>query len=448
MADRIKETMDGTLGHFWTDINNVHDLDKSDDGYARLVDGSLFHVSTLRTREFNDWSRLNERLPRPEVVYGMTAATRSLFFDIAGVAQNNVMGPRASTQTLRTRGVVVDVPFELLQSTNFLAVEVRIPEVTTWSGLQGVSETVRRFEDNRPKTYTAATIETEPLEIEIRRGLKLTLDTTWSVDGPDDKRTLSTPLVVSTESKTPRTWDQHLVPLIAVQDLINLAYEGFVPAERGTVKFKCRDDGRPRSASQVWNSRLMTVPRGVSRPNSMSEYPLFHLHQIGGVRGVRNWIRLDHRYPRATGPIANTFRYGTTGAEVRLIEIALALEYWTSVHKKLGREWAKPRKRKKANEPLPMSVGRHVGPAFTEFVGDLDKWSDLFWNTYRSLKHAPSFEYDPIDVQILGDAGALLLLGELLNRVAETRQPMDLLCRSHRTEHLIQNVRRLVESAQ
>jgi hypothetical protein len=177
----------------------------------------------------------------------------------------------------------------------------------------------------------------------------------------------------------------------------------------------------------------------------MTEIPLFYLGHIGGVRGLRNWIRLDHDYPRATGPITNMYRYGASGAEVRLIEIALGLEYWTKAHRELGRAWAKPRKRtKKTYEPLPMSVGRHVGPTFTEFVGDLDKWSDKSWDSCNYLKHAPTFEYNAYEVQTLGDTGALLLLGALLNRVAGNKVPMKVLCQSHRTENLKQNVRRLV----
>ncbi len=437
--------MDGTLGHFWTELSDVYDLDKSGDGYANLVDDSLFHVRTLRTRQFHrDFAGASDRLPRPDAVYAMTASTRSLFFDIAGVSRNNVMGQAASTQTIRTRGVVVKVPFSVIEDGNFTEVEVRIPEVTGWSGLMGVSEEVQLDAAGLPETWTASTIDVEPLEIEIRRGLKLILTTTWSVEGPDDKRILSTPLVIGTASKTPKPWHQHLIPLIAVQDLINLAYEGFVPAEHGTVQFKCKEDGRPRQTPQMWNSRLMTVPRGVSKPNSMTEFPMFYLAHIGGVRGLRNWIRLDHEYPRATGPITNIYRYGASGAEVRLIEIALGLEYWTKVHRQLGRAWAVPRKQKKKTEPLPMSVGRHVGPTFAEFVGDLDKWSTMFWDTYNSLKHAPTFEYNPSDIVTLGDSGALLLLGALLNRIAGSKRPMEVLCQSHRTEHLKQNVRRLM----
>jgi hypothetical protein len=67
MADRMRETMDGTLGHFWTELSEVYTLDKSRDGYVRLVDNNLFHIGTLRTREFNsEFGRNQERLARPK----------------------------------------------------------------------------------------------------------------------------------------------------------------------------------------------------------------------------------------------------------------------------------------------------------------------------------------------------------------------------------------------
>jgi hypothetical protein len=91
-----------------------------------------------------------------------------------------------------------------------------------------------------------------------------------------------------------------------------------------------------------------------------------------------------------------------------------------------------------------MSIGRHVGPAFAEFVGDLDRWSQLFWETYNSLKHAPNFEYDPQEVDLLGEIGALLLLGALLNRAAENNSPMRVLCQSHRTHMMGYNMRKLL----
>lgn len=448
MEDRLRDTMAGTLGHFWMNFDDVYDLDEADDGYVRLADDDLFHISTLRTRAFNSGFGTNrEQLPTPDAIYAMTNVTRSIFFDIAGVSQSNVMGERASTQTVRTRGVIVNVPLAALKDDKFLTVELEIPQVTRWAGLTSIRQEIVPASGNRGKQYKAETVEHDPIELEIRRGLKLKLDSTWHVDGPDDRRTINAPLVVGTSTRTPRKWHDHLVPLLAVQDLVNLAHQGFVPAEKAMVEFKIENDGRPRDSATLWNSRLMTVPRkgGVSSPKSMTEVPLFRLGHIGGVQGLRNWIRLDHQHGRATGPLTNAYRYGSTGVEVHLIEIATAMEYWTKIHRELGRAWAQPRRlRRRANEPLPMSIGRHVGPAFTEFVGDLDRWSQLFWDTYNSLKHAPNFEYDPSEVQLLGDTGELLLLGVLLNRVACNKTPMKVLCKSHRTHMLGYKTRKLL----
>ncbi|MGD1172164.1 hypothetical protein [Mycobacterium seoulense] len=448
MGDRLRDTMDGTLGHFWTNFADVYNLDKADDGYVRLADDDLFHISTLRTREFNSGFGANrDQLPMPDAVYAMTNVTRSIFFDIAGVSQSNVMGERASTQTVRTRGVIVNVPLAALKDDKFLAVELQIPHVTRWAGLTSIRQEIVPPSGSRGKQYKAETVEVDPLVLEIRRGLNLKLDSTWDVDGPDDRRTINAPLVVGTSSRTPRKWHDHLVPLLAVQDLINLAHEGFVPAEKARVEFKLEDDGRPRDSATLWNSRLMALPRkgGVSSPKSMTEVPLFQLAHIGGVRGLRNWTRLVHQHGRATGPITNAYRYGTPGVEVHLIEIATGMEYWTKVHRELGRAWAQPRRiRRGIYEPLPTSIGRHVGPAFAEFVGDLDQWSQLFWDTYNSLKHAPNFEYDPSKVQLLGDTGELLLLGALLNRVAGNNVPTKALCQSHRTHMVGYNMRELL----
>lgn len=440
--------MDGTLGHFWTNVGDVYDLDKAADGYVRLADDDLFHIGTLRTRQYlSEFGKNSDRLPMPETIYAMTNVTRSIFFDIAGVSQSNVMGQRASTQTVRTRGVIVNVPLAELKDDKFLTVELEIPQVTRWAGLTSIREESVAPSGNKGKQYKAETVDVEPLEVEIRRGFSLKLDSTWHVNGPDDRRTINAPLVVGTSSRTPRKWHDHLVPLLSVQDLINLAHEGFVPAEQARVEFRIDDDGRPRESATLWNSRLMALPRrgGVSGPESMTEVPLFYLGHIGGVQGLRNWIRLDHDHARATGPITNAYRYGATGVEVHLIEIATGMEYWTKVHRRLGRAWAQPRRvSRRVNEALPMAIGRHVGPAFAEFVGDLDRWSQLFWETYNSLKHAPNYEYDPSEVQLLGDTGELLLLGALLNRVAGNKVPMKALCHSHRTHMLGYNMRKLL----
>jgi hypothetical protein len=232
--------MEGTLGHFWTDLNDVYELDKSHDGYVRLVDGSLFHIDSLRTQRYIDEFGTNrERVPTSAVVYGMTGTTPSMFFDLAGVSQSNVMGQRASTQNTRMRGLVTRVPLDDIEEGRFTTVEMTIPEVTRWSGLIGVSEKVDRADDTgRAKSWEAKTRDVKPLEIKLHRNRKVVLSTTWSVEGPTDKRILSTPLEIGSISDRPLPWHEHVQALMAVQDLINLAYEGFVPAEKAAVHFK------------------------------------------------------------------------------------------------------------------------------------------------------------------------------------------------------------------
>jgi hypothetical protein len=101
MGDELRETLDGTLGHFWLSSADVYKLDKSMDGYVRLAEDNLFHIDTLRTREFNSGFGMNEdRLPQPEAVYGMTSSTRTIFFDIAGVSQSKAS--QSSDTTRRT----------------------------------------------------------------------------------------------------------------------------------------------------------------------------------------------------------------------------------------------------------------------------------------------------------------------------------------------------------
>ncbi len=91
-----------------------------------------------------------------------------------------------------------------------------------------------------------------------------------------------------------------------------------------------------------------------------------------------------------------------------------------------------------------MAVGRFVGPAFANYVGDLLKWSDKFWDAYNNLKHSPNFEYDSSDIDVLADSGALLLQGARLNRIAQNKSLMIELCNSHRTQRLKASIQDLL----
>jgi hypothetical protein len=437
----LDETMNGTLGHFWTELTDVYNYNRSNDGYVRLVDDAIFHIDTLRTKQHLAEFGTNEARPSsPAAVYAMTGAIPSLFFDSAGISRQNIMGDAASTQNIRMRGVVTGVPLDNIADSKFVSVEVSIPEVTRWSGLLGVTEKFERGRRGGPNSWSAKTRHFDPIEVEIRRGHKLVLSTTWSVEGPPDRRIIRSPLEIGSMSERALPWHEHLRPLVAVQDLINLAYEGFVPVEQARVHFKYKDGTRPLIGPAMWNSRLMAVHKGVQKPKSMTEFPMFYLAQLKGAVGLRNWIRLERKHSRATGPVTKRYRFGTSGAEVRLAEVAMGIEYWTAAHRRTA-QWTKQQGNK---EPLPAALGRYVGPAFAEFVGDLDVWSQKFWDTYTSLKHVPNYEYDVYEIVALANSGALRLQGALLNRVALNKRLMKALCDSYRTYNLRQMIQEVV----
>lgn len=47
----------------------------------------------------------------------------------------------------------------------------------------------------------------------------------------------------------------------------------------------------------------------------------------------------------------------------------------------------------------------------------------MFWDHYNGLKHNPSFQPDPHEVRVLAESGYLLLVAELLDRVAGSKEP-------------------------
>jgi len=135
-------------------------------------------------------------------------------------------------------------------------------------------------------------------------------------------------------------------------------------------------------------------------------------------------------------------RYGTQNVETRLMEIAAAIEYWVSAHRRSA-QWAR---RSLGKGSFAANLAARVGNPFAEFVGDPMKWSRKFWSTNNLLKHEPNSEYDGYEVSLLADTGAVLLQSALLNRVARTTVPARVICDSHRYYHLGAKIRELLLS--
>lgn len=157
--------------------------------------------------------------------------------------------------------------------------------------------------------------------------------------------------------------------------------------------------------------------------------PIFHLSHLGGIQGLARWVRLTNKHPRAVASVVAPFRRGQISDEVRLLELAAAIEYWVAAHRRRG-AWTK----KGANPAEAM--GHHLGSAFSGWVGDVAKWADKLNSSYNSLKHDPSYVSDPLTLRALQESASLALTAEVLNRVAGNKQPAQRIFADYRIQQV------------
>jgi hypothetical protein len=447
MADRLQELMEGTTGHFWTRIDDVLDLTEAANGHVELKDDDLLHIETLTSLELVRSMYASSTAAReiPRAIYGSTKPAGAVFYDVAGLSSNNIIGGvRASSTAYRLRSVLCGVNLRNIASDKLTRMLVTFPRIMFWSGIGGVATKVEKDELGRSLSIEARLRSAKDISAPTRRGIKLSFSSHWSIEGPDDVRLLKNPLAVITESAKPKDWWDHLEPILAVQDLIDMAYQGFVVGDVGTADIEVKqEDSRARSP-ELWISRLMIVPPGSKAPKSMTELPVFNLPQIGGIRGVDGWVELTHKYGRATGPVSKIYRFGSgLAAETRCMEIAAAIDYWSGIHRQGGVGWAAS-----SNGTLTEVLAKFVGPAFAEFVGDIKVWSKIFRHTNNQIKHEPYFSYDAEDVYTVTRSAEILLQSALLNRIARNKKMTHIICDSHRNYNVGIDVRKIVDRGQ
>ncbi|BBY37839.1 hypothetical protein MMAN_19730 [Mycobacterium mantenii] len=445
MDDRLQELMDGTTGHFWTKIDEVLNLAEAANGHVELKDDDLLHIETLTSLDFmRSVHALSSTAGReiPSTIYGATKPAAAVFYDLAGYSSNRVIGgARASSAVYRARAVLCGVNLRNIASDKLTRMLVTIPNVMNWAGIGGVVAKIGKDDIGRSKSIDATARQANKRIAPKRHGITLSFSSHWSVQGPDDVRLLKNPLAVVTESDKPKAWWDLLEPILAVQDLINMAYQGFVVADDATADIDVKEEDPYRRSPELWLSRMMTVPAGSKVPKSMTEFPVFNLPQIGGIRGVDGWIELTRKYGRATGPISKIYRFGSgLAAETRCMEIAAAIDYWSEIHRRAGLAWAH-----KSKGTLTEVLAKFAGSAFEEFVGDIKVWSKIFRHTNNQIKHEPVFSYDPDDVFTIARSAEILLQSALLNRIARNKKMTDIVCDSHRNYNVGVDVRKIVE---
>ena len=368
----------------------------------------------------------------PDSLVASTSVTGAIFHDVRGLTSNSSLGSfRPPTRIYRAGAVVVGAPIDRLQSDKLRSVTAFFPGISAWAGMSAAEEARKENETGGLQSWSVK-LESGADEIaSLPGGRELKLSTHWSVDGPYDRRVIYAPISMTVSNKDPAHWAEFMQPLLAFQGLISMAHTGLVLADGGLAELDLQKDA-PRGQNPTWwTARLMRQDPGARLPKSMNEFPSFYLDTVGGIEGVRRWVQLAKRYPRAVGPVIAMHRYGPAAAETRLLEVAAAMEYWVGVHRHTT-AWAK----KGTHESIAHAMATRGGSAFAAWVKDSQKWAETFWAMYNTLKHNPNGTYDVLDVHRLAESGMRLLQCVLLNRVAGTVTPARSICSSHQNYEL------------
>lgn len=425
MADPTRQVLDGNVGFFWPQANSgVADLDDEGvvRGYIHQSEDSLIEIRALD--ETPDLPGLIDGTSRSETValFGSVEETGLLVPELLSAGHTTHFGSsRASVLRYRTRTLLTGVDLTQVKSSRINEASLTFGDGLTFAGMSVLSE---KFKTD-PVTHllTEATFTLKSTTPSMRGGkygaFALSLEADWSTSGKGATRTLNTGVRIVLSVARPRLFSDFRPLLLGIQDLLNLAYDRFIPAEGGRAIV---DGGAAHGErSYLWLEDTMVSPPHTKRSHSPRDVrPLFTLRDIGGSSGLRRWLQLREAFPDAALAVASGHRDGGSRQPTRLLEIAAAIEYYVNANRRAGAKWAK----KSKNAPTQAeALARRVGQPFASLTGDHHKWAERFVNTYNAVKHDPSFQRDPEELQLLSWSGQVLLLTALLDRAALSKAP-------------------------
>ncbi|MFV8054618.1 hypothetical protein [Mycobacterium sp. 48b] len=441
MDQLIKDTLAGVVGYIWPFFGEANWQSKN---YAANIvkDANRVKVAVLAPLPLGSFfDTIPEHKLMPDSLLAVSEVHGTLFFDVTRIGGHRTAGgPKASSRYYFARGMAVGFRFDELKSSKFYEMTAFFPGMEYWSAITGSTTDVEHDQHRRPKVITTR-IESAPEQTtSLSPSRSISVSTHFAVTGPKDDQRVFTPLSVSSVSRSPIDWREHMNTLISIQNLVSLCWDGFVRADGGYVRLALIEPSETSNA-KLWSDRLMQLPVGTETPDPHLSFPLLRYETIGGVDGIRRWLRLSDRHDRATGPLTARHRISrSTPAESQLLDLCTGIEYWVNFHKK-STNWAKPQSSK---DVQPERLARHLGKHFTEFVGDPQKWARLLWDRYGALKHQPLYRYDAREIAILAASARVLLLCAVMNRVAHSKVATKTICESHRNDDLKWDVRELL----
>lgn len=330
MDTRVRNTLAGSIGFFWpSTASTFPDLDSADPqrGFIQLVEDEL----ELHTLDEDPLAAFGRSRSVPASFVGATEHAGVLVLGIyrAG-ASFNMGGGRASVNRYHALTFVADPRIHEIRSDRLRSAAVSFlgDQTLAWAGFQVVKEQTRTRAKALVKEATIHLGSAPDLSTRLSVTQTMDVGAYWRVDREDNRRSITTGIEVTVTSRSAVTADALLAPVTHVQSLLSLCFDGFVPAHTGRAIVDAPPDPHGDRA-HLWNARLMNAPSGGTRAD-VAKYPVMTLGDVGGVDALRRWVVLSNTHHRAVLPVVNAVRLSGASPEVRVLEIAAAIEYWVA----------------------------------------------------------------------------------------------------------------------
>lgn len=405
-----------------------------DRGFVR-IDGPWCVVDVLD--EHGPFSSRPREVPRD--IVALTPTDSLILHEVVANGGRTTSGYRASSLSYRSR-TILGATLHGVRSMDPMELVAKFHGISRWAGLSALEER-QTIESSRWREVTVTVRSEDVTKVEsLTRRRELTLSPDWSVSGPEDRREVSAPVAFGCRSDRPQEVWSLLQPLIAVQSLISLAYGGFVAASSGAAGLSYMESERSPSTPWLWSGALMTAAPGARKPDQ-NAFPLFDLATLGGLAGLRRWIDWTVNRPRVINPLIWRYRMGPASAPVSLMEIAAGIEYFVKISRPAA--WAAT----SGKARWPEQLARRVGESFLTWIGDVDRWAPMFWETYNQFKHGTetTLDHDDPAVWLLAESGRFLLAGAVADRIALTKAPSRMMFAGPMLNNLGTQVRQLLK---
>lgn len=414
MTEALQILTAGAVGCFWPWEEGLPAIDSAEPerGYLRISERGV-EIETLveQMTDTGDFEQ-PERLP----LLSLTPAGATLVSQITSAwSSERGGGYRTSSRHYRARSAVGGINLSSLRSAEPRELHAQFHGLSRFVGFSAAKEDRRTDPDGLLKVWEVRLEVSEADErVQLDSGRELVVGSHWDVGGTAEQRTMSASTSIGCASAVPVPMSALLDPLLRVQDLLNLAFQAFVPASTGTAWVDCSSGGHGGhfNTPWFWNQSLMSVPIGAQERSE--PWLLFDLATIGGAAALGRWIALANTHPRALQTVVRPYRFGFSSPSMQLLDAAAGIETWV-------KSW---RPEKWANGKLyAQQLARRVGDAFTDFVGDPDAWGHALFNEYNALKHDPEHVVDERGTADLAESARLLLGAALLDHIAGSSEP-------------------------